>query len=161
MRLLLFSQSQTSYLVTCSPTTTLLLLLLAGIIFAKFCDSETLVKLSTRKNFNQHRHQSKHKLGGVFHLETCIIIFFWSFFCLFFFLPVPSRARESDVWWYCCSCMRVSWPQLKLCCDQITGARCTLWHVWRKSRRRLHVCKLIPKTIGNRKRDCAWGGSGW
>ena len=21
--------------------------------------------------------------------------------------------------------------------------------------------KLIPKTIGNRKRDCAWGGSGW
>ena len=20
---------------------------------------------------------------------------------------------------------------------------------------------LIPKTIGNRKRDCAWGGSGW
>ena len=21
--------------------------------------------------------------------------------------------------------------------------------------------KLTPKTIGNRKRDCAWGGSGW
>ena len=21
--------------------------------------------------------------------------------------------------------------------------------------------QLIPKTIGNRKRDCAWGGSGW
>ena len=21
--------------------------------------------------------------------------------------------------------------------------------------------KLLPKTIGNRKRDCAWGGSGW
>ena len=21
--------------------------------------------------------------------------------------------------------------------------------------------KLMPKTIGNRKRDCAWGGSGW
>ena len=21
--------------------------------------------------------------------------------------------------------------------------------------------KLIPKTIGNRKRDCGWGGSGW
>ena len=21
--------------------------------------------------------------------------------------------------------------------------------------------ELIPKTIGNRKRDCAWGGSGW
>ena len=21
--------------------------------------------------------------------------------------------------------------------------------------------KLIPKTIGNRNRDCAWGGSGW
>ena len=20
---------------------------------------------------------------------------------------------------------------------------------------------LIPKTIGNRKKDCAWGGSGW
>ena len=23
------------------------------------------------------------------------------------------------------------------------------------------INKLIPKTIGNRKRDCAWGGSGW
>ena len=23
------------------------------------------------------------------------------------------------------------------------------------------IIQLIPKTIGNRKRDCAWGGSGW
>ena len=23
------------------------------------------------------------------------------------------------------------------------------------------IILLIPKTIGNRKRDCAWGGSGW
>ena len=38
----------------------------------------------------------------------------------------------------------------------------------RRTLTRLHVhrpiekwIKLIPKTIGNRKRDCAWGGSGW
>ena len=37
----------------------------------------------------------------------------------------------------------------------------------KRSNFRLHVEKIeklnqiIPKTIGNRKRDCAWGGSGW
>ena len=25
----------------------------------------------------------------------------------------------------------------------------------------IYIYILIPKTIGNRKRDCAWGGSGW
>ena len=32
---------------------------------------------------------------------------------------------------------------------------------WYCSSQRKKWIKLIPKTIGNRKRDCAWGGSGW
>ena len=42
-----------------------------------------------------------------------------------------------------------------------------IYREWRKSEStrncgaRWGSPQLIPKTIGNRKRDCAWGGSGW
>ena len=107
-----------------------------------------IAKLTTGKIFYEHiRHQYKHKLRDVFHFGTCMTMqLFWSFFNFLFFLPVPSRARESDAWRYRCSCMGVSWPQLQLWCDRKTGARCTMWHVSRKFTRRLHACKYIATT---------------
>ena len=44
--------------------------------------------------------------------------------------------------------LRLCWPSFKFC-PVLLFFPSKKW------------IKLIPKTIGNRKRDCAWGGSGW
>ena len=40
------------------------------------------------------------KTAWCFRFRKCIIILFWSFLLLLFFLSAPSRAQESDVWWF-------------------------------------------------------------
>ena len=72
-------------------------------IFANFCDLEKIAKLSTRKNFYHHIRHS-----GVYTFTNCMMfstlehaynsLLIVSAFLFFF--PVPSRAQESDVWWY-------------------------------------------------------------
>ena len=118
--------------------------------FASFCDLQKIAKLSTRENFYQHiRHvYTKSETGFPFwnmHNHSL-----WSFLPFLFFLPVPSRARESDVsWWY-----RWSWES---CCYRITGdrAHCTVWHISCKSTRRLRVFTLRQLQPGHFTFGCA------
>ena len=61
-------------------------------------------------------------------------------FCLSFLLSVPSRAREGRL--MISMIVGVSWAKLTLCSYRITGARCTMRHVSRKSTRKLHAFTL-------------------
>ena len=90
-------------------------------------------------------HGVLHTLRDVCHFTTCLIILFWSFMPSLFLFPLPSRACESDVWWY------RSWEfheqnSNSVLTGRITGARCTIWHVSRKSTQRLHCSKFSIDT---------------
>ena len=55
------------------------------------------------------------------------------------------------------------WPPFFISLLQSACLREHLHKIWEKSIWYFYHARatLIPKTIGNRKRDCAWGGSGW
>ena len=71
--------------------------------FANFCDLEKIAKLSARKNFYRHIITVVYAQSQTVWcwplLERMLTILFWSFLPFLFFLPVPSRAWESDIFW--------------------------------------------------------------
>ena len=132
------------------------------------------------------RHDCRAKIGDEFTLSLAKNSRSWRWaytfpcqkFALFvspFTLPVSPFTERSPLWrWYS---QRVH----TFHCQKIFRPLCSpsfKWHEprdeWSKPKTNDQILpspilffpsknwiKLIPKTIGNRKRDCAWGGSGW
>ena len=128
-----------------TPLRTLLLLLFAGTIFCEFLRFGKNRKIKYPQKFLPTHLalwcKYNHKLRDVCHFRACIIILFWSFMPFLFLFPLPSRACESDVWWY------RSWEfheqnSNSVPTGRITGARCTICHVSCKSKQRLHCSKF-------------------
>ena len=70
------------------------------------------------------------------HNHSLLIVFAFSF--------LLSRAITCLRKWHLM--VSISQAKLKLCSYRITGARCTIWHVSRKSTRRLHCSKFSLDT---------------
>ena len=133
------------------------------------------------------RHHCRAKIGDEFTLSLAKNSHNWRWaytfpcqkFALFvspFTLPVSLFAERSQ-WWrwnsqwvHTFHCQKFFRPQALFPLFQMTRAA---RRVIENPRQMIKSCpvpfffpsknwiKLIPKTIGNRKRDCAWGGSGW
>ena len=91
----------------------LLLLLFAGTIFCEFLRFGENRKIKyPQKCLPTYQAPwciYNHKLRDDFHFGSCMIFLFCSFLPFLFFLPVPSRSRKSNVWWYQWSCEFLEW----------------------------------------------------
>ena len=111
---------------------------------------------------------------SLFFLSVLSFLFSFSFLqcfwpCPFFFLQGPMLSWKSYNLNRFAKPSRchpfnsfLQQPGVIICIFVILFATCgstplKKWSWWRNYFANL----LIPKTIGNRKRDCAWGGSGW
>ena len=140
----------------------------------------------TERERRKWRHHCRAKIGDEFTLSLAKNSHSWRWaytspcqkFALFvspFTLPVSPFTERSPLWrWYS---QRVH----TFHCQKNFRPLCSpsfKWHEpcdeWSKPKTNDQILpspilffpsknwiKLIPKTIGNRKRDCAWGGSGW
>ena len=145
-------------------------------------------EIQRKRDRRKWRHHCRAKIGDEFTLSLAKNSHNWRWaytfpcqkFALFvspFTLPV-SPFTERSPWWrwnsqwvhtfHCQKCFRprALFPPLSNGTSRATSDRKPktkdqilpspiLFFPWKK------WIKLIPKTIGNRKRDCAWGGSGW
>ena len=135
----------------------------------------------------RRRHHRRAKIGDEFTLSLAKNLHNWRWaytfpcqkFALFvspFTFPVSPFAERSP-WWrwnaqwvHTFHCQKFFRPQALFSLFQMARAA---QRVIENPRQMIKSCpvlfffpskkwiKLIPKTIGNRKRDCAWGGSGW
>ena len=150
-------------------------------------EREREIQTDRERERRKWRHHCRAKIGDEFTLSLAKNSHNWRWaytfpcqkFALFvspFTLPVSTFAERSP-WWRWNSqwvrtfhCQTFFRPQALFPLFQMARAA---RRVIENPRQMIKSCpvlfffpsknwiKLIPKTIGNRKRDCAWGGSGW